>query len=482
LILPSARRPSSISLRLEQLEDRLVPSGSGAVPTGQAGVLSSPLVGGPTGPYTPAQIRQAYGFNQVSFNNGSIQGDGSGQTIAIIVAFKDATITSDLHTFDTTYGLPDPRLTIAPQAIGGKPPAVDPSGRWELETALDVEWAHAIAPGANILLVEANTDSEANLFSAVQYAANQPGVSVVSMSFGLPEVPSDSSFDAVFTTPAGHAGVTFVAASGDQGQLTYPSSSPNVVAVGGTSLTLDNSGNYQSETAWSNSGGGVSVNEHEPAYQMAVQSTGKRSTPDVAYNAAPGTGYRVYDSFDSQNPWQLVNGTSAGAPQWAALIAIADQGRALQGLGTLDGATQTLPMLYNMPSTAFHDITAGRNSSHVAGPGYDMVTGLGSPYADRVVASLAQEPVSPQPLGSQTTNPSSSSAQTPTSPPNPFDEVAQDALFVLKGLQTNNLSLVLMGLQDVESVLQQAHAPLQQQLQQAFVFDFFMDVLAERSA
>jgi subtilase family serine protease len=443
-----------------------------------------PLVGGPSGPYTPAHIRQAYGFNQISFNNGTVPGDGSGQTIAIVVAYKDANIGSDLHTFDTTYGLPDPVLTIAPQSISGKPPVVDSTGRWELETALDVEWAHAIAPGANILLVEANTDSEANLFSAVQYAAHQPGVSVVSMSFGLPEAPADPSFDPVFTTPAGHTGITFVAASGDQGQLTYPASSPNVLAVGGTSLTLDSSGNYVSETAWSNSSG-VSVNEGEPAYQMAVQSTGKRSTPDVAYNAAPVSGYRVYDSFDSQNPWQLVNGTSAGAPQWAALIAIADQGRALQGLGTLDGASQTLPMLYAMPSTAFHDITAGSNAGYVAGPGYDMVTGLGSPYADRVVASLAQEPVVPQPLGNQNNNPPASNppagTPTPTAPPNPFDEVAQDALLVLKGLESNNLSMALAGLQDFEAILQQARAPLQQQLEQAFLLDFFMDLLAQRS-
>jgi subtilase family serine protease len=476
--LSSASRPRSVALRLEQLEDRLVPSASGpsvALPSSAPG----PLDGGPTGPYTPAQIRQAYRFNQISFNNGTVAGDGSGQTIAIIVAYKDANIGSDLHTFDTTYGLPDPVLTIAPQTIAGKPPAVDTTGRWELETALDVEWAHAIAPGANILLVEANTDSEANLFSAAQYAASQPGVSVVSMSFGLPEAPADPTFDSVFSTPAGHAGVTFVAASGDQGQLTYPASSPNVLAVGGTSLTLDSAGNYVSETAWSNSGGGLSVNEREPAYQMAVQSTGKRSTPDVAYNAAPGSGYRVYDSFNSQNPWQLVNGTSAGAPQWAALIAIADQGRALQGMGTLDGATQTLPMLYAMPSTAFHDITVGSNPGNVAGPGYDMVTGLGSPYADRVVASLAQEPVAPLPLGSQGNNPPPASPPpaTPTAPPNPFDEVAQDALLVLRGLESNNLSMVLAGLQDFESVLQQARAPLQQQLQQAFLLDFLMDLL-----
>jgi hypothetical protein len=140
-----------------------------------------------------------------------------------------------------------------------------------------------------------------------------------------------------------------------------------------------------------------------------------------------------------------------------------------------------------MPSTAFHDITVGSISSYVAGPGYDLVTGLGSPYADRVVASLAQEPVTPEPLGSQTnnpqpTNPRPASAQTPPPPPNPFDEVARDALLVLRGLETNNFSLALTGIQDAESVLQQARAPLQQQLQQAFLLDFFMDLLSQRSS
>jgi subtilase family serine protease len=473
----SSPRSRSVALLLERLEDRVVPTASGAGESilGQPGGSVSPLTGGPNGSYTPAQIRQAYGFNQISFANRAVQGDGSGQTIAIVVAFQDANIGSDLHTFDSTYGLRDPVLTVAPLSLNGKPPAVDSSGQWELETALDVEWAHAMAPGANILLVEANTASEANLFSAVQYAANQPGVSVVSLSFGQPEASSDTSFDSVFTTPAGHAGVTFVAASGDHDQPTYPAASPNVVAVGGTSLTLDSSGNYVSETAWSDSGGGESVYEPEPAYQLGVQNTGKRSTPDVAYNAAPGNGYSVYDSFNSQAPWQTVNGTSAGAPQWAALIAIADQGRALQGLGTLDGATQTLPLLYSMPSTAFHDVISASN------PGYNTMTGLGSPYADRVVAALAQGPINSQPQGSQISgqqpaNPPPSATQTPTAPPNPFDEAAADALFVVNGLESNNLSLVLFGIQDFESVLHQAPSSLQQPLQQAFVYDFFLDL------
>jgi subtilase family serine protease len=458
---------------------------------------ASPQAVTATGPYTPAQIRQAYGFNSITFNNGTVTGDGSGQTIAIIDAYDDPNIGNDLHAFDARYGLPDPTLTVAKETVNGRSTATDPSGGWELEESLDVEWAHAMAPGANILLVEANDPSEANLFSAVQWAASQPGVPIVSMSFGLSEIPSETSFDSLFTTPAGHEGVTFVAASGDQGTISYPAASPNVLAVGGTSLTLDGSGNYLSETAWNGSGGGISAYESEPAYQKSVQSTGQRSSPDVAYDASPGIGYLVYDSFDTPSPWLSVGGTSAGAPQWAALVAIANQGRTLQGLGTLDGASQTLPMLYSVSSSAFHDVTSGGNVGFSAGPGYDMVTGLGSPYADRVVAALAQEPLNSvahsapsssqqasgsKTIGSQSSGSQSSGAQSPPSQQpvassSPAQEVAADALFVVQGLESDNLSLVLLGLQNYEAVFWNSSAAIQPQLEQAFIGDFLSDLL-----
>jgi subtilase family serine protease len=136
---------------------------------------------GPTG-YTPAQIRHAYGFDQVWFNG--VAGDGTGQTIAIVDAYDDPNVASDLHQFDAAFGLPDPSLTKVNEYGGFAPPAANAT--WAVEIALDVEWAHAIAPGARILLVEANSNSNADLFAAVTYAAEQPGVSVVSMSWGAP--------------------------------------------------------------------------------------------------------------------------------------------------------------------------------------------------------------------------------------------------------------------------------------------------------
>src|SRR5205823_2554033 len=135
-------------------------------------------------------------------------------------------------------------------------------------------------------LVEANDPSYDNLVaSSVNYARRQPGVSVVSMSFGGDEYSGETYYDQFFTTPAGHAGVTFVASTGDSGAPAgYPSWSPKVVAIGGTTLNVDSAGNYLSETAWSNGGGGISLFESKPSYQTSVvtQSNTKRANPDVS--------------------------------------------------------------------------------------------------------------------------------------------------------------------------------------------------------
>ena len=259
-----------------------------------------------------------------------------------------------------------------------------------------MEWAHAIAPGANILLVEANSNTNSDLYTAVDYARHATGVVAVSMSWSNGEYSGETSDDSHFTTPAGHAGVTFLAPSGDAGAPpSYPSISPNVVSVGGTSLYLTAQNAYSSEAGWSNSGGGISADETQPAYQTGVvtQSTTLRTNPDVAYDSNPATGFPVYDSYNNgtSTPWGEWGGTSAAVPQWAALVAIADQGRALAGKGSLDGVTQTLPALYGLPAADFHDITTGSSSTwpyYAAGPGYDLVTGRGTPYANQVIPAL----------------------------------------------------------------------------------------------
>jgi hypothetical protein len=185
------------------------------------------------------------------------------------------------------------------------------------------------------------------------------------------------------------------------------------VAVGGTSLTTYSSwGTYRSESAWSGSGGGVSGYVGEPRYQWSAQQTGRRTTPDVSYDADPNTGYYVYTTtaYGGYTGWLEVGGTSAAAPQWAGLIALADQGRALVGKGSLDGPTQTLPGLYAMAGSNFHDITSGSNG-YSAHAGYDLATGRGSPYADRIVhalVALSSGPVSSAVAASLTAGPVSS--------------------------------------------------------------------------
>lgn len=348
--------------------------------------------------FTPAQIQHAYGFDQL-YSQGL---NGSRQTIAIVDAYDDPSIGADLQHFDAQFNLPNPNFTkVGLDAFGNasttKFPA--PDHGWASEIALDVEWSHAIAPGANILLVEAASNSFTDLLNAVDYARAHLGVSVVSMSWGSSEFSGEAALDSHFLTPAGHAGITFVASSGDYGAWygpEWPAVSPNVVSVGGTSLSLSPNGAYNNETGWNSlnyrqygSTGGYSSYETEPSYQTSVQKTGKRTSPDVAYNANPNTGVYMYDSYNGG--WFSGGGTSAGAPQWAGLFALADQGRYQAGYGPLFSSNQTLPALYLMAQTAYstyyHDVTNGYNG-YSAGPGYDLVTGLGTPKAPAVVNAL----------------------------------------------------------------------------------------------
>jgi len=355
--------------------------------------------------YSPAQIRHAYGFDQLT-------NDGTGQIIAIVDAYDDPTAASDLQKFITTfslktmYGLPN-TLTCT-VATGPHPcfqkvyaqtkPRTD-SG-WALEISLDIQWAHAIAPGADILLVEAKNNFLSSLLGAVSVAVNK-GAKAVSMSWGGSEFSSESFYDSYFNK----SGVTFTASSGDSGSgVIWPSASPYVVGVGGTTLPLDSSGNLTGpETAWSGSGGGISAYELEPGYQViyaAIEGTnGHRAVPDVAYDADPQTGVAVYDStpYSGQTGWFQLGGTSVGAPQWAALIVLADQARStplssnnLSSSPLYNAASLTIVGVY---ASNYRDITSGSNGSCgilcTAGPGYDFVTGLGTPLANALVPYLS---------------------------------------------------------------------------------------------
>ena len=352
-------------------------------------------------------MRQAYGISQVTF--GSIAGDGTGQTIAIIDAYNAPSITSDLAAFGTQFGLPAASLKVVNESGGTSLPANAPGAgdSWAVETSLDVEWAHSVAPGANILLVEANSASDRNLFAAVDTARKAAGVSAVSMSWGEDEYSGQSFYDQYFATPANHNGVTFIASAGDSGayspdtrtlSVEYPAVSPDVLGIGGTTLNTSG-GNWSSETVWGNGtssgtsgggGGGISVVVSQPAYQKGVvtQSTTHRTVPDVSFDANPNTGVPVYDSYDiGGGHWVQVGGTSLAAPMWAGVIAIVNQGRVLSGQTTLDGPTQTLPKIYALPASDFHDITSGSNG-YSAAAGYDLATGRGTPIVNKLVPDL----------------------------------------------------------------------------------------------
>ena len=201
-----------------------------------------------------------------------------------------------------------------------------------------------------------------------------------------------TSYDSYFQV----SGVTFVASTGDTGSPGgYPAYSPYVVAVGGTALTIDANSAYVSEIGWSDSGGGTSLYESEPSYQTSVQSTGKRTIPDVSFIASDATELYLY--FNAG--WYGVYGTSCGAPCWAGIFAIVNQLRVSAGLPVLNASsspTQALTLLYALDASSpssFHNVSSSpqvSNGSYSTAPGYDEVTGLGSPAANQLITYLVQ--------------------------------------------------------------------------------------------
>jgi subtilase family serine protease len=318
------------------------------------------------GGFTPVNIKKVY-------NLGTAAGSG---TIAIIDAYDDPQIENDLNVFAKQYGLTACTVKNACLEVHKMASRLRTSADWAIEEALDVEWAHAIAPGAKILLVEATSNSGTDLLRAIDYARTRSDVVAVSMSWGGDEFSTEASYEPHFSSSFGAA---FFASSGDNGHgVSWPSASARVVSVGGTTVRVDSSGNFVSETAWSGSGGGVSAYIAEPAHQTSFgvpSAGGKRATPDVSYNADPATGYPVYSSvsYFGYKGWFIVGGTSAGAPQWAAIKSISH--------------TLSAPLLYQdagKPAQQyFRDILAGTNGTCSlycgAQAGYDYVTGLGSP-------------------------------------------------------------------------------------------------------
>lgn len=368
--------------------------------------------------YTPSLMRTAY--------NVPASLDGTGQTIAIVDAYGNPTVASDLHNFDIAMGLPDPTLNFFYPA--GRPtafPASHNAQSWEFETNLDVQWAHAIAPKATIDLVIVPNNGGNVLNVGERFAIQNHLGSVMSLSFGSSEAAIRGGgnnlqlrqADAIYQTAAQN-NIAVFASSGDGGASNggpvvaalFPASDPLVTAVGGTDLFISDSGAYQRETVWNDSdpslcpfgcadgvfgatGGAPSKVFAAPSYQSALSGRSARTTSDVAYNASVYTAVLAYIGFlgGNNNGFYFFGGTSEGAPQWAALAALANQ-RAGRNLGFLNPRFYAIGANGAKYAADFHDTTVGQNGfgtpGFPAGPGYDLPSGLGSPNFANLVNDL----------------------------------------------------------------------------------------------
>ncbi len=292
---------------------------------------------------------------------------GGAHAIAIVDAYDDPSASSDLAYFSTQFGLPAANFQVV--YAGGSRPSY--SSGWALEEALDVEWAHAMAPNARIYLVEASSSSLSALMTAVSVASNlvaTAGGGEVSMSWGSSEFYGETSYDQYFSK----AGVVYVASAGDSPGVEYPSASPNVVGVGGTSLSRSpTTGNFQGELAWQQTGGGPSAYETRPSYQSGVAAvTGaRRGVPDVSAIADPTTGVWVYQG----GSWWIVGGTSVAAPVWAGII---------NSAGKFNSSTAAeLATVYGTFSgyNNIADGDCGPNEGYLSQSPWSFCTGHGSP-------------------------------------------------------------------------------------------------------
>jgi subtilase family serine protease len=375
---------------------------------------------------SPHELQQAYDFPAGL--------DGSGQTITIYDAYGSPTIAADLEWFDTYYGIPDPpsfTVDVAPAAPGSTGGSGDTVG-WGVETSLDVEYAHAMAPGANIVLVVAASDNNDDLNAAEAYGFPRYPGAIVSQSFGDWETDSTAgdSFqeEHKLFVKATALGDTLIASTGDAGatwtQYTgttnpalaaYPASDPLVTSVGGTEgdpypegLYNPLTQGYGGEQVWNEAdydaagGGAPSVLFRTPIYQLGLTRYRTRTIPDVSYNAAIIGGVAV---AASPNVY-LVGGTSAGSPMWAAIIAVADQLRQQMHRGRIGYANAALYAIGRNPFQArndFHDVTVGTNAldspvGFEATRGYDLATGFGTPDVANLVRDLARSPFGGNPL------------------------------------------------------------------------------------
>ena len=349
-------------------------------PTGGLPDASAMLPSGP--PFagylfeTPASLACIYNFVPQSAgcdpNTVTAVPTGGSTSIAIVDAYDNPGAAKDLAKFSKQFGLPPATFRVV-FATGSRP--LRDAG-WEIEESLDVQWAHAMAPNAKLYLVEAASNSFYDLLTAEIVAASlvaSDGGGVVSNSWGGSEFAGEAGYDSFFSFP----GAVYFASTGDGPGVIYPSASPYVVAVGGTTLSRNpTTGAYIFESAWNSTGGGLSQYETIPSYQKGVAKVVgmQRGVPDVAAEADPNSGLWVFDS--GNGGWYIVGGTSASSPIWAGVVSAA-------GNSAGSSAAELTTLYKNRANkTDFNDIKSG-----VCGPwngnltqaGYDLCTGIGSP-------------------------------------------------------------------------------------------------------
>ena len=328
---------------------------------------------------TPASLRAIY----------SLPSTGGSNAIAIVDSYHFPTALADFNSFAKYFGLPTETSTNATAttnktfqvvyATGIKPQSGGSYiASWNLEEALDIEWAHAMAPNAKIYLVEAASDSNNDLDYAVKIASSLTGVREVSMSWGSSETSLEAIFyDSIFTK----TGVVYLASGGDtSAQMEYPAASPNVVSCGGTSVNRSSAGVFLNETGWNDTGCGPSAYEPRPAFQNSVASVvgAKRGVSDLAFDADPNTGVYVYDSTPLWGSvgWWILGGTSVSSPSLAGVINLAATGN---GFATNSAAEEARIYANLGNAKAFRDIISGTDGKYSCKVGYDFVTGVGTP-------------------------------------------------------------------------------------------------------
>ena len=325
--------------------------------------------------YTPDVMRKAYSYN------GKFSGEGV--KIAIVSAFDNEAIEQNVTVFSQRFSLPVPKISVYyPDGKGQST-----SREWLVESSLDTQWAHVFAPKAELMVVFSKNASVENLLSAAEYAKSTLSADVICMCFGTDESASDRELSLIFED-----GGIFVSSSGDVGgRVSFPSSSPYCVSVGGTDLSLSPSGRRQQETAWKDGGGGASRVFEIPAFQgrffnIFGMADGMRGTPDVSMSASFSPGVPVFVS--QLGGWTNVGGTSLACACFSGVCAGIKERHP-----EIETSTDVLSFLYSkaggdgyvFPQYDFHDITVGKSGDNFAGKGWDFATGLGSPVISQIL-------------------------------------------------------------------------------------------------